>query len=305
MSVVNVVILLTCAVISIGERCAALSDGKKYQYANNITKNQRSENASFWDPLDLPKSFDARAKWYKCSSIGQIYDQGNCKSSYAISVASAVTDRICIHSNGLEKPTLSAQQILSCCYLCGSGCNGGQHFESWDFYRRHGFVSGGGYGSNKGCQPYTIEPCQHVNEGLGVENACSRKPLYSPKCNLKCSNPKYGTRYAKDNHRGTHYKVPGYTAMKEIYENGPITASFYMHTDFIDYRSGVYSYQNGTYVTTQAVKIIGWGEDENGTPYWLAANSFNVYWGENGFFKIRRGANECYIEESMHAGLPL
>lgn len=58
------------------------------------------------------------------------------------------------------------------------------------------------------------------------------------------------------------------------------------------------------YVDYHAVKILGWGE-ENGTPYWLAANSFNTYWGENGFFKILRGANECYIEESMYAGLPL
>lgn len=66
----------------------------------------------------------------------------------------------------------------------------------------------------------------------------------------------------------------------------------------------MYYYQNGTYISSQAVKIIGWGEEE-GTPYWLAANSFNDYWGENGFFKIRRGTNEVYIEESMHAGLPL
>lgn len=37
---------------------------------------------------------------------------------------------------------------------------------------------------------------------------------------------------------GRYYKVPGYTAMKEIYENGPITASFFMYEDFIDYKSG-------------------------------------------------------------------
>lgn len=78
-----------------------------------------------------------------------MYDQGNCKSSYAIAVASAASDRICIHSGGSIKPRLSAQQILSCCYLCGYGCGGGQHFESWDFYRRHGLVSGGGYGSDE------------------------------------------------------------------------------------------------------------------------------------------------------------
>lgn len=104
----------------------------------------------FWDPLDLPKSFDARAKWYKCPSLGQIYDQGNCRASHAVSVASAVSDRICIHTDGAQKPKLSAQQIISCCYLCGNGCGrSGRHYDSWDFYRRHGLVSGGGYGSDE------------------------------------------------------------------------------------------------------------------------------------------------------------
>lgn len=70
---------------------------------------------------------------------------------------------------------------------------------------------------------------------------------------------------------------------------------------------GIYTYdplKSGRYITTQVVKIIGWGEYD-GTPYWLAANSYNTYWGENGFFKIFRGGNECYIEEAMYAGLPL
>ncbi|XP_060875895.1 uncharacterized protein LOC132949133 [Metopolophium dirhodum] len=302
MSVVTVLVLLVSIIVLV-ERCASLNDKNDLLGNVNVPAGAtKTENSGFWDPLNLPKSFDARAKWYMCPSIGQIYDQGNCKSSYAISVASAISDRICIHSNGTVKPKLSAQQILSCCYLCGYGCSGGKHFESWDFYRRHGLVSGGEYGSNEGCQPYTIEPCQHTE--TAEENACSNKTLFTPECKVQCYNPDYGTRYVKDNHQGTHYRVPGYTAMKEIYENGPITASFYMYQDFVNYQSGVYAYNSGKYVTTQAVKILGWGE-ENGTPYWLAANSFNTYWGDNGFVKILRGANECYIEEFMYAGLPL
>jgi cathepsin B len=29
--------------------------------------------------------------------------------------------------------------------------------------------------------------------------------------------------------------------------------------------------------------------------YWLVANSWNEDWGEKGFFKIKRGSNECGI----------
>jgi len=38
---------------------------------------------------------------------------------------------------------------------------------------------------------------------------------------------------------GTYYRIPAYKAMKEIYENGPITASFYMFQDFVNYQSGI------------------------------------------------------------------
>ena len=41
---------------------------------------------------------------------------------------------------------------------------------------------------------------------------------------------------------------------------------------------------------------------ENGTPYWLVANSWSTQWGEDGFFKILRGKNECGIEGQVFAG---
>lgn len=69
------------------------------------------------------------------------------------------------------------------------------------------------------------------------------------------------------------------------------------------YKSGVYIRQSILPMGGHAVKIIGWGT-ENGTDYWLIANSWNTEWGLNGFFKIRRGTNECGIEEDVNAGEP-
>jgi len=52
-----------------------------------------------------------------------------------------------------------------------------------------------------------------------------------------------------------------------------------------------------------AIKIMGWGV-EDGTPYWLVANSWNEDWGDKGTFKILRGQDECGIESGVVAGMP-
>jgi len=49
------------------------------------------------------------------------------------------------------------------------------------------------------------------------------------------------------------------------------------------------------------VKMIGWGV-EGGVKYWLVANSWNTDWGDNGYFKIIRGIDECGIESELVAG---
>lgn len=68
-------------------------------------------------------------------------------------------------------------------------------------------------------------------------------------------------------------------------------------------RSGVYQHVTGKELGGHAIRILGWGE-ENGTPYWLIANSWNSDWGDNGYFKILRGSDHCGIESSINAGLP-
>lgn len=94
---------------------------------------------------------------------------------------------------------------------------------------------------------------------------------------------------------------------------------------------GVYQHVTGEMVARHAIKILGWGK-ENGTPYWLAANSWNSDWGDkgatkpnfgtscflvtyssghmilclfiSGFFKIQRGNDECGIEADVVTGMP-
>ena len=43
---------------------------------------------------------------------------------------------------------------------------------------------------------------------------------------------------------------------------------------------GVYQHVSGKPLGGHAIRILGWGVEE-GTPYWLVANSWNYDWGDN------------------------
>lgn len=81
--------------------------------------------------------------------------------------------------------------------------------------------------------------------------------------------------------------------------------SFSNRLSLIVWVSGVYEKsENATYLGGHAVKLIGWGE-EYGVPYWLMVNSWNEAWGDKGLFKIRRGTNECGVDNSTTGGIPV
>lgn len=89
----------------------------------------------------------------------------------------------------------------------------------------------------------------------------------------------------------------------EIMNNGPVEGAFMVYEDFVNYKEGVYQHVAGKLLGGHAIRILGWGV-ENDVPYWLVANSWNTDWGDNGYFKIKRGNDECGIEGQISAGLP-
>ncbi|XP_042560313.1 cathepsin B-like isoform X2 [Clupea harengus] len=252
--------------------------------------------------LVLPDSFDAREQWPGCTTIQQIRDQGNCGSCWAFGAVEAISDRICIHSDGKISVEISAEDLLTCCEGCGMGCFGGFPSAAWQFWTTEGLVTGGLYGSKDGCRPYSIAPCEHhVN---GTRPPCSGEQD-TPKCENQCL-PEYSLSYPKDKHYGKDsYSVPSdpKQIMTEIFKNGPVEAAFTVYEDFLLYKTGVYQHVTGDMLGGHAIRILGWGE-ENSTPYWLAANSWNLDWGDKGYFKILRGKDHCGIESEMVAGIP-
>eukprot|EP00053_Salpingoeca_punica_P016713 m.158796 g.158796 ORF g.158796 m.158796 type:complete len:367 (-) comp17028_c4_seq3:284-1384(-) len=252
----------------------------------------------------LPSDYDTRIVWGDiCPSTKEVRDQSACGSCWAFGAVEAMTDRICIHTNGSQQTHISAQDLVTCCGMsCGSGCDGGYPAGAWHWWKQTGIVTGGNYNSHQGCQPYSLPICDH--HVTGKYQPCPAEGP-TPRCERSCESG-YSVSYPNDKHFGeSAYSVPSSpdAIQTEIMNKGPVEGAFTVYSDFINYKSGVYQHHSGEELGGHAIKILGWGVD-SGVPYWWVANSWNEDWGDNGYFKIKRGSDECGIESSIVAGLP-
>ncbi|VEN58285.1 unnamed protein product [Callosobruchus maculatus] len=252
---------------------------------------------------DLPKEFDARKHWSNCKSIGVIPDQSGCSSCWAVSAAGVMSDRVCIHSNQTSQLRLSAEDLVEC-MVEGYGCSGGFVEQAFDFWTDHGVVSGGEYNTTGGCKAYSMPGCSHAHYDTSLPK-CKDYP--SPKCNKHCDKGSK-LKYNEDKHMGNSSYIVEHNERQiqlEIIKNGPVVAVFGVFSDFFNYKSGVYTRdETAKGIGLHAVRVIGYGVEDDKYPYWLAVNSWNDHWGDKGVFKIMRGNNECGFEGEIVGGLP-
>ncbi|KAJ8728192.1 hypothetical protein PYW08_016577 [Mythimna loreyi] len=213
-----------------------------------------------------------------------------------------MTDRYCIYSNGTKHFYFSAQDMVSCGGSHGDGCNGGVSLMAWIYWVDNGIVSGGDYNSSEGCRPYEVAPCGHHT--TGKLPPCG-EIVETPKCLNSCRTDSID--YYADKRRGRNCFIilnNEEEIKAELFEYGPLEVTFEVYEDFVNYKGGVYKYTTGSKVGRHAVKLLGWGV-ENDLKYWLVANSWNSDWGDKGYFKILRGENHCGIENGAMGGTPI
>lgn len=91
-----------------------------------------------------------------------------------------------------------------------------------------------------------------------------------------------------------------------------MAVAFEVYNDFIHYKEGIYHHTglrddfNPFELTNHAVLLVGYGTDpQSGEKFWIVKNSWGILWGENGYFRIRRGTDECAIESIAVSATPI
>lgn len=237
----------------------------------------------------LPKSFD----WRDVNGVdyvSPVRNQGRCGSCYIFSSMAQLESRIRIATNNTQKPVFSPQEVLDCSQY-SQGCSGG-----------FPYLIGGKYAQDYGiveesCYPYK-----------GIEGMCNKH------FNSTCKRRTYTVRY---HYVGGYYGGCNEELMKlELVRNGPIAVAFEVYPDFYQYHSGVYVHSSDSIkaeagfnpfeLTNHAVVVVGYGVDEQtNEKYWIVKNSWGTHWGLGGYFKIRRGTDECGIESLAVAATPI
>ncbi|XP_047735534.1 dipeptidyl peptidase 1-like [Hyalella azteca] len=224
----------------------------------------------------LPTSFD----WRDVDGVNYVTpvrDQASCGSCYIFASAAMLESRLRIKTNFSRSDILSTQDVVSCSRI-SEGCAGGfPYLIAGRYAQDQGFVA-------EECNPYLGED----TATCGTDVSCGRTYV---------SDYKY---------LGGYY---GGCTEEEMLENllteGPLAVGFEVTADFYLYSEGIYVHGVGNVkadfdpfiVVNHAVLVVGYGVDEaSGMKYWIVKNSWGQDWGEQGYFRIRRGTNEVGIE---------
>ena len=218
-----------------------------------------------------PAAFDARDihKGQVPCKAYTVLDQGGCGACYAFSSAAAFSARVCRANPAasVSNVVVSPQSLLD----CNGGCNGGSVLSTMGSLVGRPAVE-------QWCDPYA-----------GAQQACGSA------CGTSNTYAALAGSLRQVGGAGAY----GVQQMQlELVRGGPGVVGFMAMSDIFAYSSGVYTPSaTAVSVGAPAVSLVGWGVDR-GVPYWLCQNSWGAGWGEQGFFRIVRGADACGIESS-------
>jgi len=288
----------------------------------------------------IPDIFDGRKVWE--GMLTPPKNQGSCGGCWAFASTSTLADRFNIQSLGLMYIDLSPAKLILCDKQgkefsvkhpeknpeivaktdqdgrLQTACYGNSLYDAW----RYLYIKGT---NTSECVPYNDTYGMYSKlAGLGSFDDVNRMPTCSQvtgvlgdMCSGYIRNINTGEEIgtAARFYRALHFYAPAGTPKdngneKNIRHNifvwGPVSTGMKVYPDFytFDAKNTIYKWNGeGPQVGGHAIEIVGWGE-ENNTKYWIVKNSWGLEWGDNGYFKMIRGINDCEIEENVITGVP-
>ena len=228
---------------------------------NTLNEYLKQEGSTYIEPanFEAPSSYD----WSQHGAVTPVKNQGHCGSCYSFSTTGGIEGQWFRKNNVLV--SLSEQQIVDCSIWYGNhGCRGGLMTNSFQYVRYAG--------------------------GLDTEQAY---PYEAQQSYCRFQSAYVGARVTG------YVRVPASeqylkSALASV---GPISVAIdASHRSLQFYTGGIY-YEPAcsAYNLDHAVLAVGYGTS-NGEDYWIVKNSWGTYWGDSGYFKLRRNYyNHCGI----------
>lgn len=254
---------------------------------DNTTKYTDIEDPAFMEQLEkirgtAPSSWN----WVQQGGVSSVKNQKQCGSCAAF--ATIATIETCYwQQTGTMYDDLSEQHIVDCAnghyYYDNSGswgafgCDGAWPPAYFDWLVKNN----GGRTQTEQSYPYTASDGHCKGSSSGNYNGAHVTGMYN----------KWDTTES---------------AMKDLVYINPVTTTI-LATYLGDYSYGIYddnrcceqAYDsNCKYNLNHEITVVGYGT-EGGKDYWLIKNSWGTHFGENGYFKIKRGTGHCGVG-SLH-----
>ena len=215
---------------------------------------------------DIPSSLD----WRTENRVTSVKDEGECNSGWAFSAIGNLEGLYAGYYGILEDFSVG---LLVDCDNNDDGCNGGLMEYAFTWLKSNGIMTEEDY-------PSTIQKktCKKVKDKYVNMTVTGFKKLGKAYDVFSCVDEEL---------------------MKEfLYENGPLSIAFNAYCLQL-YSRGIIDMDSEKCPMSginHAALLVGYGTDStSGLDYWIVKNDWGKYWGENGYFRIRRGNGTCGI----------
>lgn len=233
---------------------------------------------------DLPKE----KSWADLETFSNIKDQGGCGSCWAIAASTVLEAHNEIYNK--KHRVFSPQQLVDCTpnpRKCGGagGCEGATPQLGFEWVMKHGIADEAEipYKGEDGKCSVNTNLLDVASHGAGQGGAAIGMTGWS-------TLPK--NKYAP--------------LLRALAEEGPVTVSVDAGGLFSIYMRGIFNDCGKDAIIGHAVVAVGYGE-QDGQKYWKIQNSWGKHWGESGYIRLSRSAddeeNYCGMDPDPQKGV--